>query len=155
MVGLFEPPELKQGLWTSWQVAYIKALYHVCSYSTTTSRVLFMIKRKEKDTLDEPTLTQAKNAQGVSHVSLRLHTRALHPVYRLWYRRTSNHWIVLGEKLSVYRGTRGSRRSACGPNENLKERLSFWRYYPASLVIFVLMVFANCEIKIQILEIQY
>ena len=40
-------------------------------------------------------------------------------------RRTSNHWIAWGEKTSVYRGTRGSRRSACGPNENLKELLSF------------------------------
>ena len=59
------------------------------------------------------------------------------------------------QKTSVYRGTRGSRRSACGPNGNLKERLSFCRYYPASLVIFILMLSANCEIKIQMLVIQY
>ena len=52
------------------------------------------------------------------------------------YRRTSNYWIVSGKKTSVYRGSRGSRRSACGPNENLKERLSICRYYPASLVNF-------------------
>ena len=38
------------------------------------------------------------------------------------YRRTSNNWIALGEKTSVYRGTQGSRRFACGPNENLIER---------------------------------
>ena len=43
------------------------------------------------------------------------------------YRRTSNYWIVLGKKSSVYRGTRGSRRSDCGPNENLKARLSSCR----------------------------
>ena len=43
------------------------------------------------------------------------------------YRRTSNYWIVLGEKLSVYRGARGSRRSVFGPNEDLKARLSSCR----------------------------
>ena len=43
------------------------------------------------------------------------------------YRRTSNYWIALGEKTSVYRGTRGSRRSTFGRNENLKERLSSCR----------------------------
>ena len=59
----------------------------------------------------------------------------------LWYcgcvlfHRTSNYWIVLGEKMSVNGG-------ACGPNENLKERLSFCRYYPVSLVDFVLMLSA-------------
>ena len=43
---------------------------------------------------------------------------------RYAYRRTSNYWIVLGEETSVYRGTRGSRRSVCGPNETLEARLS-------------------------------
>ena len=71
------------------------------------------------------------------------------------HRRTSNYWIVLGEKTSVYRGTRGSRRSACGPNENLKERLSSCRHYPASLVIFDVMLSANCDINFLILVIQY
>ena len=40
------------------------------------------------------------------------------------YRRISNYWIASGEKTSVYRGTGGSRRSACGSNENMKVRLS-------------------------------
>ena len=31
---------------------------------------------------------------------------------------------IWGEKTSVYRGTRGSRRFDCGPNENFKERFS-------------------------------
>ena len=43
------------------------------------------------------------------------------------YCRASNYCIAMGEKTSVYRGTRGSRRSACGPNENLKDWLSSCR----------------------------
>ena len=86
------------------------------------------------------------------HVTVR--TNMLKRV-RLIYRRTSNYWIVSGKKTSVYRGTWGSRRSACGPNENLLERLSFCRYYPACPVIFILMLSVNCEIKIQMLVIQY
>ena len=71
------------------------------------------------------------------------------------YRRTSNYWIALGEKMSVYRGIRGSRRSACGPSENLKDWLSSCRWYLASLMICVLMLSTNCEIKNQIVVIQY
>ena len=55
--------------------------------------------------------------------------------------------------MSVYRGTWGSRRFACGPNEDLKERLSSCRYYLASLMIFNLMWSTNCEMKVQIVVI--
>ena len=43
------------------------------------------------------------------------------------YHRTSNYSIASGERTSVYRGTRGSRRSASGPNESLKEPSSSCR----------------------------
>ena len=46
---------------------------------------------------------------------------------QLAYRKNSNYWNALGEKMSVYRGTRVSRWSACGPNENLKDQLSCCR----------------------------
>ena len=53
-------------------------------------------------------------------------------------------WIGLGDNTSVYRGTRGSRRSGCGPSENLKEWFSSSWWYLASLVMFVLLLSANC-----------
>ena len=71
------------------------------------------------------------------------------------YRRTCNYWIALGGKTSVYSGTQGWRRCACGPNENLKEWLSSCTYYLASLVIFDLMVSTNHEISVQIVVIPY
>ena len=71
------------------------------------------------------------------------------------YGMTSNYWNALGEKSSVSRGTWGSRRSACGPNEYLKERLSSCRPYLASPVILVLTLPTNCKMKIQIVVIQY
>ena len=40
----------------------------------------------------------------------------------LTYCRTSYYWISLDEKTSVYRDTRGFKRSAGGPTENLEER---------------------------------
>ena len=43
------------------------------------------------------------------------------------YRRTCNYRIALGERTSVYRGTQSCRRSACGPNDHLKERSSSCR----------------------------
>ena len=67
---------------------------------------------------------------------------------------TFHYWIALGEKTSVYRGTQGSRRCACGPNENLNERLSSRRWY-VSHMTFVLILFTNCEVKIRIVMIQY
>ena len=45
------------------------------------------------------------------------------------YRWNSNHWIALGEKTIFCSGTRGSRWSACGPKENLKERRSYCRLF--------------------------
>ena len=66
------------------------------------------------------------------------------------HRRTSNYWIASGEKTSVYRGTLGSPRSVLGPNEILKEQLSFCRHYLSSLV-FVNLVgstvggISNCQ----------
>ena len=42
------------------------------------------------------------------------------------HRRTSNYWIALGQKTSVYRGTRSQGQSASRQNENLKEPSSFW-----------------------------
>ena len=71
------------------------------------------------------------------------------------YRRTSNYWIALDQKTSVYRGTQGSGRSVWDPNENLRERLSSCRSHLASLVSLFLMLSTNCEIKIQIVVIQY
>ena len=41
--------------------------------------------------------------------------------------------------MSVYKGTSSSRRSVLGPNENLKEQLSFCRHYLSSLVFVHLM----------------
>ena len=41
----------------------------------------------------------------------------------LVYSRNSDYLIPLSERTSVYRGSRGSGRSACAPNKNLKERL--------------------------------
>ena len=73
----------------------------------------------------------------------------------LAYRRTSNYWIALDEKTSVYRGTQGSGRSVWGPDENLKEFLSSCRSHLVSLAIFNLMLSTNCEIKTQILVIKY
>ena len=70
-------------------------------------------------------------------------------------RRTSNYWIAQCEKTSVYRGTRGSRRSDYGPNESWKERFRSSKWLLASLVIFVLISSTNCEMKIQIVSIQY
>ena len=51
--------------------------------------------------------------------------------------------------------TLGPRRFVLGPNEILKEQLSFCRHYLSSLVLVDLMVSASCEISIQILAIQY
>ena len=51
--------------------------------------------------------------------------------------------------MSVCRGALGSRQSVLGPNEILKERLSFCRHYLSSLVLVDLMGSANGEIKIQ------
>ena len=51
--------------------------------------------------------------------------------------------------------TLSSRRSACGPNESLEEWLSSFTENLASLVLFVLMLSTYCEIKIQIVVIQY
>ena len=70
------------------------------------------------------------------------------------YRRNSTYWIALGGKVRVDRGIRGSRWSACGPNENWKERLSSCREYLVSLVIFVLIWSTNSEINIQIVLIR-
>ena len=72
-----------------------------------------------------------------------------------WYCRASYYWITSGKKTNVYRGTRGSRRSAYGPNENLKKQLSSRREYLPSLVIFVLVLSTNREMKIQIVVIQH
>ena len=71
------------------------------------------------------------------------------------YRRTSNYWITSGEKTSVYRGNLGSRRSVLVRKEILKEQLSFCRHYLLSLLHVDLSGSANCEIKFQILAIQY
>ena len=71
------------------------------------------------------------------------------------YRGTYNYWIALGGKTSVYRGTLGSRWSACGPIEYLKEPLSSCRYNPAPLVIFALVLSTNNEINMQIVVVQY
>ena len=76
-------------------------------------------------------------------------------IYTFTCRRTANYGIALGEKTSVYMGTGGSRRSVCVPNENLNERLRSGRLHLSSPVIFVMMFSANCEIKIQIVVIQY
>ena len=53
----------------------------------------------------------------------RLNVYDIHRKY-IAYRRTSHYCIALSENTSVYRGTYGSRRSACGPNENVKEQFS-------------------------------
>ena len=63
--------------------------------------------------------------------------------------------IASGEKTSVYRGTFGSQRSVLGPNDFMKEQLSFCRHYLSSLVRVNLMGSANYEIKIQIVVAQY
>ena len=57
------------------------------------------------------------------------------------YRRTSHCPIALGENKNIYKG---SRQSACGPDENIKKRLSSLRKYRVSLVVFVLMSCTDC-----------
>ena len=83
----------------------------------------------------------------------------LFPSLRLLYhcenRKTSNYWITLSEKTNVYRGNRGLRWSAGGPNEHLKERCSPCREYLSSLVFVILMVSTYCKLTIQIVVPQY
>ena len=67
----------------------------------------------------------SKQPTPLQYSKKRLARHRCKPCTRYMYRRTSNYWIAWGEKRSVYRGTQGSTRSACGPNENLKERLNF------------------------------
>ena len=64
--------------------------------------------------------------------------------------RNPNYRIALYQKTSVYRGTPGSRQSACGPNENLKERLRCRRQHLLSLVIFVMMLSTNSRWKFKL-----
>ena len=70
------------------------------------------------------------------------------------YLKTSTYWIASNKKTNVYKGTRGSWRSVIGPNEMLKEPLSFCTVYLWSLVFVDLIRSANCEIKAQMVAIQ-
>ena len=59
------------------------------------------------------------------------------------------------EETSVYRDTIGLWRSILGPNEILNEQLNFCRHDLTSLVYVDMMECANCEMKNQIVTVQY
>ena len=73
---------------------------------------------------------------------------------RYTYNRTPKHRIVLGEKTSVYKRHSGLQIIRLWSKRHFERAVEFQQII-ASLVIFVLMLSTNCEIKIRIVVIQY
>ena len=132
----------------SFVACHHQRMKQVCTLSPTrylpTRRLSSIASQEKKCVYRIPSETSHVYDQSIQWLS-----------HEIAYHRTSIYWITSGEKTSVYRGTLGSRRSVLCRNEILKEQFSFCRHYLSSLVLVDLLGSANCEIKIQIVAIQY